>query len=108
MLLSPRVDLTSSEANAQTRREDDDIHGIESNAHSFIVKVWLEETAEETGLARWRGHITHVPSGERRCVEDLSEITGFLASYLRHMKVKLGWRWRIWLFEGKLFRQLFR
>ena len=33
---------------------------------SFIVRIWVEETAEESGRSSWRGHITHVPSGERR------------------------------------------
>lgn len=81
---------------------------FEQNTHSFVVKIWLEETAEETGLARWRGHVTHVPSGEGRYVKDLSEVTAFLASYLKSMKVRLGLRWRFWLVEGKLLQQLFR
>jgi hypothetical protein len=63
---------------------------IEFNTHSFIVKIWLEETAEEAGQARWRGHITHVPSGERRYVQDLDDIAAFIAPYLEKMGVKLG------------------
>jgi hypothetical protein len=54
----------------------------ESNTHSFVVKVWLEETAEEAGGARWRGHVSHVPDGERRYVERLQEVTAFIAPYL--------------------------
>jgi len=81
---------------------------IELNTHSFIVKVWLEDATEEVGKVRWRGHVTHVPSGERRYVEDLSEISTLLASYLGSMKVRLGLRWRIWLAEGRLLRQLFQ
>ena len=68
----------------------------ESNTHSFIVKVWLEETAEEAGRATWRGHITHVPSGERRYVRYLNEITAFIAFYLERMGVKMRsrlWQW---------------
>jgi hypothetical protein len=61
---------------------------IEFNTHSFIVKIWLEETAEEAGEATWRGHITHVPNGERRYVQDLDEITAFIAPYLERMGVK--------------------
>ena len=38
----------------------------EANTHSFIVKIWLEVTAEETRPAVWCGQITHGPSGERR------------------------------------------
>ncbi len=75
---------------------------IEPNTHSFIVKIWLEETVEEDGVARWRGHITHVPGGERRYVEDLCDVTAFLASYLESMKVRLGFRWRLWLWLFRL------
>jgi hypothetical protein len=54
----------------------------ETHTHSFIVKIWLEETAEEAGHDVWRGHITHVPSGERRYLNDLSAIAAFIAPYL--------------------------
>jgi hypothetical protein len=68
---------------------------LEPHTHSFIVKVWLEETAEEAGRAKWRGHVTHVPSGERRYLKNLDGITAFIASYLKEMGVKLGNRWRV-------------
>ena len=61
----------------------------EATTQSFIVKIWLEETAEETGRARWRGYITHVPSGERRHLKDLGDITAFIVPYLEQMGVKL-------------------
>jgi hypothetical protein len=84
------------------------VHGagmnpIESKTHSFIIKVWLEETVEEAGRATWRGYITHVLSGERRYLQDLSDVTAFVASYLEEMGVKLGlWRrLRQWLKEKK-------
>lgn len=76
---------------------------FEANTHPFVVKVWLEETAAEAGRARWRGYITHVPSGERRYVEDLEEIDVFIASYLEEMGVDLdlGQRVQQWLRERK-------
>ena len=52
------------------------MHGLD--IHSFIVKVWLEETVEEAGRAKWRGHITHVPGGERRYLQSLSGIATFV------------------------------
>ena len=67
---------------------------LEPYTHSFVVKVWLEETVEEAGRAKWRGHITHVPSGERRYVKDLDEITAFIAPYLEEMGVKRAALWR--------------
>jgi hypothetical protein len=79
--------------------EDAESTGLEPNTHSFIVKIWLEETAEEAGLARWRGHITHVPSGKRRHLEDLRDVRSFIAPYLESMNVRLGFfaKVRQWL-----------
>lgn len=73
----------------------------EVNTHSFVVKVWLEETTEEAGRASWRGHITHVVSGERRYLQSLAEITHFVEGYLVRMGVapeskRQLPRWRRW------------
>ena len=72
---------------------------FEVNTHPFIVKVWLEETAQQAGWATWRGHITHVPSGERRDLKNLDDITVFISSYLEEIGVKfsLCWHVRRWL-----------
>jgi hypothetical protein len=51
----------------------------ESTVHSFIIKLWLEGDA--TPLV-WHGHITHVPSGERRYFKKLSGITDFVSEYI--------------------------
>ena len=69
---------------------------VEQHTHSFIVKIWLDEAHEEVGAARLRGHITHVPGGERRYLKDLSDIQVFMLPYLDSMKVQLGYRWRFW------------
>lgn len=70
----------------------------ETQTHSFVVRIWLEEVSA-SGRALWRGHITHVPSGRRRYVQRLGDITGFIALYLELMGVQLGMRWSIrrWL-----------
>jgi hypothetical protein len=71
----------------------------EFNTQSFIVKIWLEEPAGKGGPAVWRGHITHVPSGERQYLEDLDKIKGFMLPYLQAMGVRQV-RWpkaRHWL-----------
>lgn len=72
---------------------------FEDNTHSFVVKIWLERTTREIGDATWRGHITHVPSGERRYLKDLHEILAFIAPYLEKMGVKPSLRRRVkrWL-----------
>jgi hypothetical protein len=51
----------------------------ESNIHSFIIKIWLEETAKEAGRAWWRGHIAQALSGKRRYLYDLDDIAVFIA-----------------------------
>ena len=73
---------------------------LESSTHSFVIKIWLEETVEETGRTVWRGHITHVSSGERRFIKNLSEIHLFVTPYLQEAGVKLGLRERLisWLY----------
>lgn len=61
---------------------------FEAGPHSFIVKIWLEETLAETGRVVWRGHITHVPSGQRCYLKNLSEVAAFIEPYLQRMGVK--------------------
>lgn len=68
---------------------------VEFNTHSFIVKVWLEETAEETNKPIWRGHITHVPSGKRNYFQDLNGIIAFVTPFLERLGVRLGIIWQI-------------
>ena len=62
---------------------------FEATTHPFIVRIWLEETAQEAGQATWRGQVIHVPSGERRTIHDLDEIRIFIAPYLEAMGVHL-------------------
>ncbi len=56
---------------------------LEPQIHSFIIKIWLEESIEEAGQMKWRGQITHVPSGERRYLKNLKEIVAFIFPYLQ-------------------------
>lgn len=66
---------------------------IESDTQSFIVKVWVEDCAEETGHRGWHGHITHVSSTKRRCLKNLGGIDEFISPYLEEMGVQLAIRW---------------
>ena len=63
---------------------------LEPDTQSFVVKVWLEETVEEEGRAKWRGHVTHVTSGERQYLESLSGIATFIIPYLERWGVRFG------------------
>ncbi|GAC1382632.1 MAG: hypothetical protein NVS4B7_17740 [Ktedonobacteraceae bacterium] len=72
---------------------------VEPDTQSFIVKVWIEDSAGKDGPGVWHGHITHVPGHERRYLKNLAEIQDFIAPHLEEMGVKLGrnWRLRNWL-----------
>ena len=61
---------------------------MESHTHSFVIKIWLEETAEEAGQAVWRGQITHVPSGKHQFVDNLYQFPLIIAPYLQELGVK--------------------
>lgn len=75
------------------------IEHFEFRRHSFIVKVWLEDADRQHGPAEWRGHITHVPSGARRYVRELKQISAFIGTYLKEMgaRVDTGSRVAQWL-----------
>jgi len=81
---------------------------LEFNLHSFIVKIWLEETAEEDGRATWRGHVTHVPGGERRYIQDLDQIRDFIIPYLEEMGVRCRARFRVQQWTSQLKSRLSR
>jgi len=75
------------------------MQSIQPNTHSFVVKVWREETGAPPPKMIWRGQIIHVPSGQRRSFTDLAEIPTFVAPYLQQLGVKPTWWWRVrhWL-----------
>ncbi len=55
----------------------------EYDVQSFIVKVWVEKATRRFRRERWHGHITHVPSGERRYLKNLDGIKTFIVPYLK-------------------------
>ena len=60
---------------------------ITSESHTFVIRLWLEESSWESNSPSWRGHITHYPSGNRRYVSDLDEIAAFILLFLEEMGV---------------------
>lgn len=76
---------------------------LETVTHSFIVKLWLEQSPDGTHGAVWRGHITHVPSGARAYLDDLDSIIVFMLPYLRSLGVRppLWWRLKHWLMKER-------
>jgi len=57
---------------------------------SFIIKLWLEETGEQKQTVRWRGRITHVPSGEKRYLHSLDDVISFIRPYLNAAEIEAG------------------
>ena len=64
----------------------------ETEVQTFILKVWRAEEVEDIVRPAWQGQISHLPGGERRHVQDLEEITSFVASYLEQMGADRGLR----------------
>jgi hypothetical protein len=54
----------------------------EASTHSFVIRVWLEETADNAEQPKWRGHVTHVPGNQRRYFDNLEDIKHIVKSYL--------------------------
>jgi hypothetical protein len=62
---------------------DLDVNELPENSnHSFVIKIWLEERNSETGSLLWRGHITHIASGQKRYFQQLNDVLPFITSYL--------------------------
>ena len=57
----------------------------EEQIHSFVIRFWLEAIDEQSEQGLWRGHITHVASGERRYLKDAGSISAFIAPYLKEL-----------------------
>jgi hypothetical protein len=71
----------------------------ESTTHAFVVRIWLEDSAGAPGRGTWRGHVTHVMSGDRRYLRSLEGLSLYLLPYLEAMgaRIELYWRLRRWL-----------
>ena len=59
------------------------MNAIESNAYSFVVKIWQERREVEGGEPLWRGRVDYIQGGEQvyfHCLEQLmaffKEVTG--------------------------------
>ncbi len=76
----------------------------EEQTHSFVIKFRLEESVKQSRQFIWRGHITHVASGEFRYLQGLSSIAKFIELYLGNWKIGSGEYWRIkkWLLKRLL------
>jgi hypothetical protein len=56
-------------------------------AQTFLLRLWIEQTAEEKVDVVWRGRITHLPDEEHLYVQGFDEIRLFVCGYL----LREGW-----------------
>lgn len=66
--------------------EDQDELDKPANIHSFVVRLWLEKLANGDCLTVWRGHITHIPGGERSFITDISSVPDLIQPFLQDPK----------------------
>jgi hypothetical protein len=62
----------------------------EPETHTFLVRVWIEATIEETRRIIWRGQITHLPDERRQYVHEFEEIRDFIGRYLMQEGIGRG------------------
>lgn len=67
----------------------------EESNHAFIIRIWKENREIEGASPNWRGVIEHVPSGEKRYVQGLTQIITFIVPYFQEagLKTDVWWRW---------------
>jgi hypothetical protein len=78
-------------------KEGEHTQFIESDTHSFIIKIWVDDRDEESGRVTWRGHITHVASSQRQYFAGLSGLIAFLLPYFKALKIRVPIFW--WIFQ---------
>lgn len=80
---------------------EESVEEPEVQFQTFVLKLWVEEVDEETGQVTWRGHITHVASGERRYINEIRNIVEFTALYLERARAepRMDGRMSQWLMK---------
>lgn len=69
-------------------REEDEDADEPAAPLSFIIRFWVAQPPANDEPPRWRGQITHVPSGERRYLQSFAELQAFILSYLKVLNVE--------------------
>jgi hypothetical protein len=77
----------------------------DSGTHSFVFRFWPEPWDEQEPQLLWRGHVTHVPGGERLFVQNLGDALNFMAQFLQGTGVDLE-RTRFDLSRNTIFSTL--
>lgn len=56
---------------------------IETKTHSFVLRIWFEQTSLSDNQGEWRGHVTDVTSHERRYFRTAEELIAFLSDRMK-------------------------
>jgi hypothetical protein len=57
--------------------------GHQPEAHSFVLRIWLEDAPTGEDPARWRGRITHVLDERSRVVRGFHHVEEFVKEYVQ-------------------------
>jgi hypothetical protein len=55
---------------------------FDREAHSFVIRIWKENSVDPTQTAVWRGWIRHVQSEKQHYFSDMAEINRVVVRYL--------------------------
>lgn len=72
------------------------IDASDAPLQSFIVRIWVETSAQPGFCAQWRGSVQHVNSGDKRYVDDMEEIVAFFESHLAQHDIQRKPAERAW------------
>ena len=63
---------------------------IEDNTQSFVVYTWYEDEKPvgDTAVRTWRGHITHIHSGQKFYFGRLPQVSEFLEMFLTSVQTE--------------------
>jgi len=68
---------------AENLQDSEDEVTSEAKIHSFIVRVWREESFNKKRQAVWRGFISSVLGGERFYFSDIKKIPALIVAHLK-------------------------
>lgn len=72
---------------------------VDHDRHAFVIRLWREPGQESADARLWRGTIEHIPSGDRRAVTGMADVTGFIEEHLDILARRHRWQHavRAWL-----------
>lgn len=85
-------------AEPSQQAEADEFESSETEAHSFVVRLWRERAGNGGPLHLWRGTIDHVGSGTRHHFRELESIVSFIRRRVERQRNGIP-RWLAWVLD---------